>query len=188
MAEALLRAKLPVRWAVEVVSAGTAGDGTPAAELAGAVMGDAGLDIVGRPSRPLTVEDLAGADLAIGMARDHAVAMAVLCPDALERIFTFKDLLDRAGRAGGLTGRETVRSWARRMSAGRSRTSLLSMPSSADIDDPMGGSRADFERTFGLLDRLTTALAACLDPAGGTAPVVPPAATRRAWWRRAPEG
>src|SRR6202007_750601 len=101
MAEALLRAKLPAGCGITVASAGTAGDGTPPPDHAARVMADAGLDIAGRPSRPLDQASLAGADVIVTMARDHLLAVATTYPLALERSFTLVDLLRRAGQAGG---------------------------------------------------------------------------------------
>jgi protein-tyrosine-phosphatase len=162
MAEALLGSKLDPGSDIDVDSAGTAGDGTPPPDDAVRVMADAGLAIQGRPSRPVGVAALEAADLVIAMTRQQLVDVATRHPSSLERSFPFLDLLDRARRSGGRQPEESVRHWAGRMSAGRDRSSILRLPSSVDIPDPMGGRRQDFERTFAILDELTGELAGYL--------------------------
>jgi len=166
MAEAMLRSKLPGGSGIEVASAGTVGDGTPPPELAVQVMDEIGLDIAGRPSRLLDPDILSSAALVVVMTRQHLVEVATIHPSSLERAFTLADLVDRAGRAGGRTEGETVETWARRMSGGRTRASILQLPSRFDIPDPMGRERGEFERTRDLLDRLTSDLAAFLTGSG----------------------
>jgi protein-tyrosine-phosphatase len=162
MAEALLGSKLGPGSDIGVGSAGTAGNGTPPPDHAVRVMADAGLVIAGRPSRPVEVADLEAADLVIAMTRQQLVDVATRHPSALERSFPFLDLVDRARRSGGRLPDESVRHWARRMSTGRDRSSILKLPSSVDIPDPMGGRLRDFERTFAVLDDLTAELAGYL--------------------------
>lgn len=164
MAEALLRAKLPEDSRIEVASAGTIGDGTPPPDHAVRLMAERGLDIEGRPSRPLDAALLEAADLVVVMARQHLVEVGAMAPAALERSFTLTDLLDRAGQASGRGPQETVSQWARRMSAGRAPASILSLPSSGDIPDPIGGTRRDFEDCLLVLDRDTTELVSHLCP------------------------
>jgi protein-tyrosine phosphatase len=165
MAEALLRSKLSPRCGILVSSAGTIGDGTPPPTEAVRVMADAGLDISGRPSRRVSAEEVAWADLIVTMARDHLLEVATLHPPSLERAFTFRDLLRRADQASGRLPSETVAQWARRMSAGRTPQKILTLPSADDISDPMGGEARDYERTARLLDELTAHLADLLCPA-----------------------
>jgi protein-tyrosine-phosphatase len=191
MAEALLRAHLDGAAGVEVISAGTAGDGTPPPAHAVEVMVERGLDIADRPSRPLTAEDLAGADLVVAMARRHLVDVATRHPPAWDRAFTFTDLMERAAAAGGRGRAETVAQWAQRMSAGRSRSSVLAAGSSGDIPDPIGAGLRDFERVRDLLDGLTGRLASCLSPGRVPPPHLVEGAGpdragtgRRRWWRR----
>lgn len=165
MAEALLRDATKGRCDLDVESAGTAGDGTPPPERAAAVMAAMGLDIAGRPSRRLAPDDLAGADLVITMTRQHLVEVATLHRGAWDQAFTFSDLLKRAAAAGGRVEGETLARWARRMSAGRTRSAVLAARSSGDVPDPMGGSLRDYEQTADLLKRMVAELAPCLCPA-----------------------
>lgn len=164
MAEALMRAKLSPACAITVASAGTAGDGTPPPPEAVRVMASVGLDIEGRPSRPVDADDLRQADLVVTMGRQHLIDVATTYPPVLERAFTFADLLDRASRAGARGPSETVAQWARRMSAGRERNSILTLPASDDIADPIGRPLKEYEDCFAILDRATTQLASHLCP------------------------
>lgn len=159
MAEAFLRSRLDPGCDVEVASAGTAGDGTPPPRFAVEVMAGRGIDIAGRPSRPLGVRDLASSDLVVAMARRHLVEAATLHPPVWDLAFTITDLLDRAGSAGGRGPAETLSAWARRMSAGRSRSSVFAAGSTGDIADPIGGSLREFEQVRDVLDDLTSRLA-----------------------------
>lgn len=180
-----MRSKLPVGSGITVASVGTAGDGTPPPDQAVRVMDERGLDIDGRPSRPVEVPVLEGADLVVTMARQHLVDVGAMCPSALDRSFTLMDLLDRARQAGGRGPRETLAQWARRMSAGRAPASVLSLPSSGDVPDPIGRPLREFEVCLATLDRATSELVSHICP--GATPV-PPAAEPprrgvRAWLR-----
>lgn len=171
MAEAMLRRLVEGLCDLEVASAGTIGDGTPPPEPAAAVMAEMGVDIAGRPSRRLSADDLAGADLIVTMSRQHLVDVATLHPPAWERAFTFADLLNRAAAAGGRARGETLAQWARRMSAGRTRASVLAAGTAGDVADPMGGTVRDFEQTRDRLQKMVAQLAPCLCPpaaAGGS--------------------
>lgn len=171
MAEALMRPKSP---GLQVSSAGTIGDGTPPPDGAVRAMAEIGLDIAGRPSRPLDTDEMTGTDLIVVMAREHLIEVGTRHPPALDRSFTFVDLLRRAGEAGGPTPTESLAEWARRMSAGRTPQRILTAPSADDIPDPMGGDARDFERAARLLDRLTTELAAVLTAVLDGRPVADP--------------
>lgn len=175
MAEALLRRLVEGHCELEVASAGTLGNGTPPPEAAAEVLAERGIDIAGRPSRPLSAEDLEHADLIVAMGRQHLVDVATRHPPAWERAFTFSDLLVRAEAAGGRAAGESLSQWARRMSAGRTRSSVLAAGSSGDVPDPIGGSVRDFEQSRDLLEKMVARLGPylCPDlrpPGSGTAP------------------
>jgi protein-tyrosine-phosphatase len=171
MAEALLRHRLPPDAHIEVASAGTVGDGTPPPSDAVEAMAEIGLDIAGRPSRPLTSAEVHKSDLVVGMGRDHLVAAAALCPPALGRSFTLSDLLQRARSAGGRLPSETVADWAGRLGAGRTQQAVLTLPSSGDVADPIGRGYPAFEQLRAQLERMTGELAMYLT---GTAPAQEP--------------
>lgn len=166
MAEALLAARV-VPCGIEVRSVGTRGDGTPPPPQAVKAMRQIGLDIEGRPSLPLTRPELEAADLVVTMERGQLLEAATMCPDAWPRTFTFHDLLDRAAAAGGPAPGEDLAAWARRLSAGRTRSSALS-GKPVDVADPMGGPMRLYERVRDELDTLTSQLAAYICPLSGT--------------------
>jgi len=104
IAEALCRRLLARRYGVdeaglaalgyEIASAGTttAGDG-PASDGAAAAATEAGLDISGHRSQPITVELLRKADRVYAMAERHADAARGICPRGASKI----ELLDPNG-------------------------------------------------------------------------------------------
>jgi protein-tyrosine phosphatase len=162
MAEALLRAKLPPGCGIGVASAGTVADGTPPPEPAVRVMAGAGLDIEGRQSRRVDVAALEEADLIVAMARPHLLEVVTMNRAAMERSFTFVDLIRRSQQVGGPTADESLSQWARRLSAGRTKSSILSLATSDDIVDPMGGSLKNYKKVAKLIDHLTDELVARL--------------------------
>jgi protein-tyrosine phosphatase len=166
MAAALLRNHLS-RQAdpVAVASAGFVSEGWPAPPDVVAVMGELGLDLSGHRSRLVTPALVADADLVVGMARQHVIDLALLAPNAWAHGFTFADLLRRGETAGPRRRSETLRDWARRVSGDRTRASLVNLPLSEDIPDPMGGRRQDYELSRDGLASLTARLAALLSSA-----------------------
>ena len=166
LAEALLRRHLegpgPDAPPVEVRSAGTLGCGVPPPEATARAAAAIGLDIAGRPSRPLDAEELNSAALVVAMAREHVVEVVTRAPEAWERTFTFSDLLRRAGEAGGRRPDETVVGWAGRLSHGRRRQDVLAAPYSDDVPDPMGRSERHHRRVAEQLDAMTGRLAGLL--------------------------
>jgi protein-tyrosine phosphatase len=167
MAEALLSAHLAARGApVPVSSAGmlsTEGQPPPAEVLA--VMAAYGCDVTRHRSRPAAPADLAGADLVIGMAREHVRHAAVLMPDVWPRAFTLRELVGRGQETGVRAPREPLGDWLARVAGGRSRRDLLGSSTADDVADPAGGPMLGFEVTADLLDRLTGDLAALCWPA-----------------------
>ncbi len=160
MAEALLMHDLHVRGVrADVASAGTLGLDSQADPNAVAVMAGRGIDIWPHRSRLLTKEILSGTDLVIGMAREHVRAAALLESSCYARAFTLRDLVRRAHRFGGPAGDEPVGIWAARLSSHRDVSELMGESPFDDIADPIGMSRADFERTAAVISDLSSALA-----------------------------
>jgi len=84
MAEGILEYKLAEKnmGSVTVSSAGTFGlDGRPAADLAVEVMAKQGIDISDHRARHVTREMLEGADIIVGMEREHLVEANVVFED-----------------------------------------------------------------------------------------------------------
>ena len=153
MGEVLLRDRL-ARAGVDahVHSAGLISEGTPASAHGVKVMAKRGLDLSAHRSTPLTAEAVAGADLVIGMAREHVREAAVLDQGGLGRTFTLPELARRARRTGprrvGADGAlEPFEDWLARVGAGRRPADLLGSSPDDDVADPIGQSKRAYERT-----------------------------------------
>jgi protein-tyrosine phosphatase len=157
MAEVLLR-RLFERAGVEatVSSAGLYEGGAPATDHGIAAMADRDLDLSGHQSRRLNDDMVRRADLVIAMARLHAREAAVVHPDTLRKTFTLKELAREAAEAGERGSDESFEEWLGRIAEQRSTSALLGVGFNEELDvaDPVGGSRADYELTAELLDRL----------------------------------
>lgn len=160
MAATLLRARLASSpEQIEVASAGFTGDGFPAPPPAIGSMAEIGLDMSGHRSRLVRPATVTSSDLVIGMTRQHVIDLAAMTPDGWKRCFTFPDLLRRAEAAGPRLPGQDLRAWAIGLHAGRSRMSLLALPLSDDVADPIGRRRREFDRTRDVLERMTARLA-----------------------------
>lgn len=158
MAEALLSAHLAARGvSVPVSSAGVASTfpAQPASPEVIAVMAARGQDVTRHRSRTLTREDIADADLIVGMERDHVRHAVVLLPDAWQRTFTLRELVRRGSQAGVRGPGEPLWAWLARISADRDRHGLLGRSPVDDVADPAGGPARGYEATAVLLDQLT---------------------------------
>jgi protein-tyrosine phosphatase len=164
MAAALLSRRLDDAGVkVVVTSAGLLFDGRPVTDFALAVMADRGLDTSGHRSRLLRPDIIAGADLVIGMAREHVrEAVALAGPGALPRVFTLKEIVRRGEERGGRAPGEPLEDWLARLGVGRRAADLLGDSDGDDVADPIGGPRRGYERTAEELDDLTARLARLL--------------------------
>jgi protein-tyrosine phosphatase len=167
MASGLLSARLAACSApAEVTSAGMRGQtGRRPSDEAIAVMAARGIDVAGHRSRMVTVADLAGADLVIGLTREHVRHCAVMLPGVWQRAFTLREIV-RRGRAAGPRGAgEPLGDWLARAACGRGRRDLLGHDRLDDVADPFGGPLAGYQQTADLLDRLARDLARLCWPA-----------------------
>jgi protein-tyrosine phosphatase len=164
MAAALLRRRLDEADVLaDVSSAGLLFDGRPATGHGVAVMAARGIDTSGHASRLLRPELVTGADLVVGMAREHVrEAVALVGPAALGRAFTLKEIVRRGEERGGRAPGEPLAAWLDRLAAGRRLNDLLGASDDDDVADPIGGPRRGYERTATELDDLTTRLARLL--------------------------
>jgi protein-tyrosine phosphatase len=158
MAAGLLRDRLAQQGIpADVSSAGLMAGGAPAARHAVKALRRRGIDLSEHRSRALAAEDVASADLVLGMERRHVREAVVLVPEATSYAFTLRDLVRRATAAEPRTAGETLRAWAARLAAGRTTADLMGEGDDA-ITDPMGGPRALYDRTAeeleGLVDDL----------------------------------
>jgi protein-tyrosine phosphatase len=167
LAAAALRRQLVERGvAATVVSAGLLLDGAPAAagmRLAGAHLG---LDLSGHRSRILGPGDVDAADLVVGMAREHVREVVLLAPQAWERSFTVKELVRKGRQIGERRADEGLVDWLARAAAGRRYADLAGMSGDDDVDDPIGGSQADFTAAAREIDVLAAELVALAWPPG----------------------
>ncbi|HMJ75280.1 MAG TPA: hypothetical protein VK507_04875, partial [Iamia sp.] len=153
MGEALLRDRLDrLGVGARVHSAGLVSEGVPASPNGVRVMAKRGLDLSAHRSQPLTPAAVTGADLIIGMAREHVREAVVLDPDSLGRTFTLRELARRARQTGpralGADGTlEPFETWLARVGAGRRPADLLGSSTEDDVSDPIGLSKRTYERT-----------------------------------------
>ena len=181
MAQALLRHRVPAGEDVHVHSAGLITEGQMATDHGIAVMSERGLDLSDHVSRLLTADLVGGADLIIGMGRQHVAETCVLVPEAWSRAFTLKELVRRGEEVGPRKPGQTLAEWLADVHWGRSRRDLLGGSRDDDIADPVGKPKPEYERTAvqleALLDRLVHLL---WSRAGEEAPER--RATGTGWW------
>jgi protein-tyrosine phosphatase len=165
VAERLLQHRLAERdCAAIVTSAGTRGgrlaihqDTVAAAEQVGLVVADH----VSRQIDPRLIRE-DGADLVIGMTREHLREVVAIEPSAWPRTFTLKEL----ARAATLVGRveTTVAEWVATASGGRRAADLMTPSDDDDLADPYGLERRAHVRMVEEVDDLTRRIAAALAP------------------------
>ncbi len=156
MAQAMLSARLTARAVpARVTSAGMLGGGRRPPPEVIAVLAARGLDVSGHRSRAVAADDLAAADLIIGLAREHVRQATVLLPRAWPRAFTLRELLRRGHAAGARAPGEPLDAWLARAARGRDREELLGLRPADDVADPAGGPLRGYQATATLLDQLT---------------------------------
>jgi protein-tyrosine phosphatase len=169
MAQTLLSARLAGRGvAVPVASAGLVGSGRPPPPEVVSVMAARGIDVSGHRSRVVTADDLAAADLILGLTREHVRHAAVLLPTAWPRAFTVRELLRRGEEAGPRALDEPLAHWLTRAADGRRRADLMGSHPADDIADPTGRPLREYQATADTLDRLTRDLVGLGWPNSGT--------------------
>ena len=170
MAEALLRDRLARRGAGlvgggehwHVHSCGLLDEGVPASAHGVDVLRNQQLDLSAHRSRTITRELVTGADLLLGMARLHVREAVVLAPEVWPKSFTLKELVRRGDDIGPRPPGQSVDEWLLKAHAGRTHADLLGDDTRDDVFDPIGSSRAVYERTAAELTDLTDRLVALL--------------------------
>jgi protein-tyrosine-phosphatase len=158
MAEALLRHRLEAAGIDAVVtSAGILPGGVAASGPAVDVLRARGIDLGHHVSRTMVADEIAAADLVLGMERRHVQEAIVLVPPAEAWSFTLRDVVRRAEVTAARAGGESLRTWAARLSSERDRSQLLGVGDDT-VEDPIGRSRAHYERTAAELDDLLARL------------------------------
>jgi protein-tyrosine phosphatase len=163
MAAALLDAHLrAAEIPAEVASAGVLAGGKPAWPEAAAALAGRGLSLSGHVSAALDLDAVRGADLIVGMAREHVREVATLVPDALSYTFTLKEIVRRGEVAP--RGDVALGDWLARLSAPRRAGDLLGASPDDDVADPIGGSRRRFRAAAAELEDLVVRLIAVAWP------------------------
>jgi protein-tyrosine phosphatase len=186
MAELLARRALGAALGPEagrfvVSSAGTWGhDGSPMEAEAVQVLDGLGIDGRSFRARELTTAMLVGADLVLGVAREHSLAAASLEPSAGRRVFALSEFArivtrlppvdlasaDLADRARGLVGAAAAAREARPLSA----------PVDGDVADPYGAPVHVFAQSAQRIQDLLEPLVGRLTGAAQPAPTRSPSA------------
>jgi protein-tyrosine-phosphatase len=78
------------------------------------------------------------------------------------RAFTLKELVRRGEDIGPRPGGQSVEEWLLKAHAGRTHADLLGEDKADDIHDPIGSSRAQYEKTATEIEDLTDRLVALL--------------------------
>ena len=157
LAEVLLRERLDNFGIVgSARSAGFAESGEPADfVLTDLLARRKGPELGGHRSQNVTPELIAGADLVVGMERQHVRRVVESVPEAWPRSFTLKELVRRGESVGPRLEDEAVGAWVARAHAGRAPSALVSWSGRLDVKDP--------ERSLAACARLADELETLVD-------------------------
>jgi protein-tyrosine phosphatase len=161
MAEGLLRERVErLGVAAHVHSAGVLDSRSPAAPEAVAVLEARGIDISSHRSRRLSGPLIDGADIILGMAREHVREITLMDTRAWSRSFTLKELVRRGEAAGPWARGQSLDEWLAKVAADRTHAEMLGAGSSDDVADPIGGPPSLYESTAVELTGLVASLVA----------------------------
>ena len=116
------------------------------------VMNEHGLDVSSHTNRQLVIEELAGADLVVGMTRDHVSIARRRCPEVADRTFLVGELARLARDVGPRLESESPRAWIERVAARRPPNRPYGRGVD-EIDDPVGRGLTTHRITADRLDR-----------------------------------
>jgi protein-tyrosine phosphatase len=166
MAEALLRRQLE-RAGVEaqVVSCGVQvpEPGPPVPEVVETMRGF-GIELSEHRSRPLTPQLAQGAQLVIGMTREHVREAVMTDPRLLDSAFTIKELARRVSAQGFRPIDTDLMQWITALVADRDVEELLGASPLDDVADPIGGPLAGYQDTAAELSALVQHIVATVWP------------------------
>jgi protein-tyrosine phosphatase len=119
-----------------------------------------GVDLEGHRPRQLEASQVEGADLVIGMAREHVREIILLDTASFSRTFTLRELVRRSV---GPRGPDTsLDAWLELAHRGRRHLDLLGDSRDDDVEDPIGGPPEAYQsmarEISGLIDAVTAAL------------------------------
>ena len=160
MAEGLLRAEFEARSIDgRVHSAGLIRGGAAASAPGVEVLSRQGVDLSMHKSRQMTQDMLAGADLVLGMAREHVREAVILEPLCWPRAFTLKEIVRRGELDGGRPPGQQLDEWVSKIGVGRDKRDLLGWSEDDDVADPYKQAVAVYEATAAELTDLVGRLA-----------------------------
>jgi protein-tyrosine phosphatase len=99
-----------------------------------------------------------GADLLIGMSREHVREVVLASPPSFARTFTLREIVRRGSDKGQRGPEETLEAWLARLHDGRRHVDLIGDSIDDDIADPMGGTSDDYRRMLKDVSALTQSL------------------------------
>ncbi len=162
---AVLRARLFSRAVdVTVESAGLGESGYAATPPTIEAAARAGFDLSDHLSSRLDADQLARADLVLGMERRHVREAVALDPHAWPHAFTLRELVRRGDAIGSRPRGEDLAAWLGRAHAGRRPADMLGTSREDDVADPTGDPLADYDSTARVLDELVTRVVALAWP------------------------
>ena len=173
VAEALLRHRLEALGVpAHVHSAGLLAAGNPAHGTGIDILWARGHDMSAHRSTTMSPELLNGADLILGMAREHVREAVVMAMGAWPRTFTLKELVRRGEVVGPRRPGEEVGQWLVRAHAGRTPSDLMGSSPADDVKDPIGLARTVYEQVADEIDSFVGRLVglAWPDESGGARP------------------
>lgn len=173
MGGVLLRERLRSRGIESsVLSAGTSPavctSGAPMIGDAAAALSRLGFDPPPHQSRPVTASLVRGADLVLGMTREHVREAVALVPEAWPRAFTLKEFVRRGQESGGRRPDEPIGAWLAHLGGARVPRDILGDSADDDIQDPTGGPVPGYLRTAREIDALANEAADLIAGAGTT--------------------
>jgi protein-tyrosine phosphatase len=117
-----------------------------------------GIELAAHLPRRMTPEDLARADLIIGMTREHLREVVVLDRTTFGRTFTLREIVRRGEAVGARAEGQALDDWLTGVHGGRRHADLVGQSSPDDIADPMGGPAEGYRAMLAEVVVLTEAL------------------------------
>jgi protein-tyrosine-phosphatase len=147
---------------IEVLSAGTVGNGSPPIIDAVRMLTSHGLDVRDHLSRRLDEELVRSSDLIVTAEKEHVVAIAGRWPTAFQSTYTLPELVRRSATREPRQGRR-ISDWLNEIGVGRPfATGYLDDPDVGEIIDPTGEPQRTWDSVFYQIDELTRLLAVAL--------------------------
>jgi protein-tyrosine phosphatase len=161
----LLHARAPHDQRLEIVTAGTIPVSEPTDPRTVRYLEAAGAPPIVHPPRRMTADDLASADLVIGMARHHIREAVTFQRAVFARSFTLRELVARAERQGPRREGTSLEEWVASLHQGRRLADLLADDPAVDLLDPYGENDRVFHRVASEIDALVDRFVAQAWPA-----------------------